>query len=156
MRIVQVIRDCFDTMENLNTFISEPRSEANISLDRLPSPFVLLDRPVDMPYQYRANNVEEVYDILLIYGVYNENTQRDNSQTDRDIEIEKMRIEAKRMVLNLDKHEEVKSVQLTQPMRDAFEFRFFDVKAAGIFQYLRLTLLPMSPEPCASYPPPTP
>ena len=156
MRIVQIIQQCVATMTNISTFISEPRSAANVSVDTVPSPFVLLNRPIDMPYSYRANNVEEIYDLLLIYGVYNENTQRSNSQSDRDIEIEAMRIEAKRMVLNLDKHEEVKSVQLTQPMRDAFEFRFLDVKASGVFQYLRVVLVPMTEEVCATYDPDLP
>ena len=138
-------------MTNISTFISEPRSSANVSVDTMPSPFVLLNRPIDMPYEYRANNVEEVYDILLIYGAYNQNTQDSNSQADHDIEIEAMRIEAKRMILNLDRHEEVKSVEVTQPLRDYIEL--FDVKASGVFQYLRVILLPMSEEVCATYVP---
>lgn len=151
MRIVRIIQECVATMTNISTFISEPRSAANVSVDTMPSPFVLLNRPIDMPYEYRANNVEEVYDILLIYGAYNENTQDSNSQADHDIEIEAMRIEAKRMILNLDKHEEVKSVEVTQPLRDYIEL--FDVKASGVFQYLRVILLPMSEEVCATYVP---
>jgi hypothetical protein len=107
-----------------------------------------------MPYSYRANNVEEVYDILLIYGAYNENTQRSNAQPDHDIEIEAMRIESKRMVLNLDKHQEVKSVEITQPIRDYIEL--FDVKASGVFQYLRVVLVPMTEEVCATYDPDLP
>ena len=141
-------------MTNISTFISEPRSAANVSVDTVPSPFVLLNRPIDMPYSYRANNVEEVYDILLIYGAYNENTQRSNAQPDHDIEIEAMRIESKRMVLNLDKHQEVKSVEITQPIRDYIEL--FDVKASGVFQYLRVVLLPMTEEVCATYDPDLP
>lgn len=154
MRIVQIIQQCVATMTNISTFISEPRSAANVSVDTVPSPFILLNRPIDMPYSYRANNVEEVYDILLIYGAYNENTQRSNAQSDHDIEIEAMRIEAKRMVLNLDKHEEVKSVEITQPIRDYIEL--FDVKASGVFQYLRVVLLPMTEEVCATYDPDLP
>jgi hypothetical protein len=154
MRIVQIIQQCVATMTNISTFISEPRSAANVSVDTVPSPFVLLNRPIDMPYTYRANNVEEVYDILLIYGAYNENTQRSNAQPDHDIEIEAMRIEAKRMVLNLDKHQEVKSVEITQPIRDYIEL--FDVKASGVFQYLRVVLVPMAEEVCATYDPDLP
>ena len=154
MRIVQIIQQCVATMTNISTFISEPRSAANVSVDTVPSPFILLNRPIDMPYSYRANNVEEVYDVLLIYGAYNDNTQRSNAQPDHDIEIEVMRIEAKRMVLNLDKHEEVKSVEITQPIRDYIEL--FDVKASGVFQYLRVVLLPMTEEVCATYDPDLP
>lgn len=154
MRIVQIIQQCVATMTNISTFISEPRSAANVSVDTVPSPFVLLNRPIDMPYSYRANNVEEVYDILLIYGAYNENTQRSNAQPDHDIEIEAMRIESKRMVLNLDKHQEVKSVEITQPIRDYIEL--FDVKASGVFQYLRVVLVPMTEEVCATYDPDLP
>lgn len=154
MRIVRIIQECVATMTNISTFISEPRSAANVSVDTMPSPFVLLNRPIDMPYEYRANNVEEVYDILLIYGAYNQNTQDSNSQADHDIEIEAMRIEAKRMILNLDKHEEVKSVEVTQPLRDYIEL--FDVKASGVFQYLRVVLLPMTEEVCATYDPDLP
>lgn len=156
MRIVRIVQECVATMTNINTFISEHRSLANVSLDNLPSPFIVFDRPIDMAYQYRANNIEEVYDIVLIYGVYNENTQRDNPQSVRDIEIESLRLETKRMVLNLDKHQEVKSVQFTQPMMDAYEFKFFDVKACGILQYLRIILLPMTEEVCATYDPDLP
>lgn len=154
MRIVQIIQQCVATMTNISTFISEPRSAANVSVDTVPSPFVLLNRPIDMPYSYRANNIEEVYDLLLIYGAYNENTQRSNAQADHDIEIEAMRIEAKRMVLNLDKHQEVKSVEITQPLRDYIEL--FDVKASGVFQYLRVVLVPMTEEVCATYDPDLP
>jgi hypothetical protein len=154
MRIVRIVQECVATMTNISTFISEPRSAANVSVDTVPSPFVLLNRPIDMPYSYRANNVEEVYDILLIYGAYNENTQRSNAQPDHDIEIEAMRIESKRMVLNLDKHQEVKSVEITQPIRDYIEL--FDVKASGVFQYLRVVLVPMTEEVCATYDPDLP
>ena len=137
MRIVQVIRDCFDTMPDLAAFINEPRSEANILTDNSASPFL-------------ANNVEEIYAVLLIYGVVSPNTEYSNAQDTHDIEIEAMRKQAKIMLLNLDKHPEVKSVSLTSPMRDYING--FDVNASGIFQNLRITLLPSAPDVCATYP----
>lgn len=150
MRIVQVIRDCFDTMPDLAAFINEPRSEANILTDNSASPFLILNRPVDMPFNYVANNVEEIYGVLLIYGVVSPNTEYSNAQDTHDIEIEAMRKQAKIMLLNLDKHPEVKSVSLTSPMRDYING--FDVNASGIFQNLRITLLPSAPDVCATYP----
>jgi hypothetical protein len=151
MRIVQVIRDCFDTMAGLSSFINEPRSEGNVLVDNTPSPFLLLNRPIDMPFRFVANNVEEVYDVLLIYGAITPNTEFTNAQDNHDIEIEAMRLQAKIMVKNLDQHELVKSVEITSPLRDYING--FNVNASGIFQNLRITLLPMSPEPCATYPP---
>ena len=150
MRIVQVIRDCFDTMPGLSSFINEPRYEGNALVDNTPSPFLLLNRPIEMPYQFRANNIEEVYDILLVYGAITTNTELTNAQDTHDIDIELMRVQAKIMVKNLDAHELVKSVELTSAMRDYING--FDVNASGIFQYLRITLLPMSPDACATYP----
>ena len=151
MRIVQVIRDCFETMPNLKAFINEPRHTSNVLTDNSPTPFLLLDRPIQMPYRFVANNVEEVYDLLLVYGAITPNTELTNAQDDHDIEIEAMRIQAKIMVKNLDAHEQVKSVELTSPLRDYING--FDVNASGIFQSLRITLLPMSPDVCATYPP---
>lgn len=150
MRIVQIIRDCFDTMTDLAAFINEPRSEANILTDNSASPFLILNRPVDMPFNFVANNVEEIYDVLLIYGVISSNTEYANAQDTHDIEIEAMRKQAKIMVLNLSKHPEVKSVSLTTAMRDYING--FDVNASGIFQNLRITLLPSAPDVCATYP----
>jgi hypothetical protein len=154
MRIVQVIRDCFDTMPNLKAFINEPRHTSNVLTDNSPTPFLLLDRPIQMPYRFVANNVEEVYDFSLVYGVVNSNTEMTNSQNNHDIEIDLMRIEAKRMILNLDKHPLVKSVVVTSPLIDFINgMKTLDVSASGIFQSLRITLLPMSPDVCATYPP---
>jgi hypothetical protein len=152
MRIVNVIRDCFDSMTVLKSFINEPRGAANQLTDNTELPFLILNRPIEMPYEYLANNVQEVYDILLIYGHKNANTDLGQSQDSNDVEIEIMRQQAKIMILNLDRHVDVREVRVTQPVKDYIDG--FDVNAAGVFQYLRITLLPPSPDVCATLPVP--
>ena len=148
MRIVSVINDCYQTMPVLKQFINEPRSQGNVLVDNSDNPFLLLNRPIDMPFFYRGTLIGEVYDVLLIYGAVSSNTKFTQSQDNNDIEIASMIEQAKIMVLNLSKHSEVKSVEITSPLKDYING--FDVNAAGVFQYLRITLLPPSPEVCST------
>lgn len=150
MRIATIISDIVATMSVIKQFINEPRSQGNVLVDNSASPFIILNRPVDMPFAYRANLVSEIYDILLIYGVVSSNTEFSNSQTANDVEITSMVEQAKIMIFNLSKHPQVRSVSITSPMKDYING--FDVNAAGVFQYLRVELLPIDPEPCATYP----
>lgn len=146
MRIVSVINDCVQAMPVIKQFINEPRSEGNVLLDNSDNPFLLLDRPIDMPFVYVGNAIQEVYDVILIYGAISSNTAFTQSQNNNDIEILSMIEQAKIMILNLSKHPDVRSVQVQSPMKDYING--FDVNASGVFQYLRITLLPLSTEPC--------
>lgn len=148
MRIVSIIKDCVDSITSVNQFINEPRSISNILVDNGESPFIILNRPIDMPFVYRGNLVSEIYNVLLIYGTISDNTQFEQSQDNHDIEVKEMLDLAKIMVLNLSKHSEVKSVELISPMKDFING--FDVNASGIFQYLKITLLPPQPDVCAT------
>jgi len=150
MRIVSILSDIIQTMPVIKQFINEPRSQGNVLVDNSDNPFILLNRPVDMPFTYRANLVVEVYDFLLIYGVVSSNTQFSSSQDSNDVEILSMVEQARLMILNLSKHPEVRSVTVTSPMKDYING--FDVNAAGVFQYLRVELLPPVPDICATYP----
>jgi hypothetical protein len=150
MRIVSILSDIIQTMPVIKQFINEPRSQGNVLVDNSDNPFILLNRPVDMPFTYRANLVVEVYDFLLIYGVVSSNTQFSSSQDSNDVEILSMVEQARLMILNLSKHPEVRSVSVTSPMKDYING--FDVNAAGVFQSLRVELLPLVPDICATYP----
>jgi hypothetical protein len=150
MRIVSILSDIIQTMPVIKQFINEPRSQGNVLVDNSDNPFILLNRPVDMPFTYRANLVVEVYDFLLIYGVVSSNTQFSSSQDSNDVEVSSMVEQARLMILNLSKHPEVRSVTVTSPMKDYING--FDVNAAGVFQYLRVELLPPVPDICATYP----
>jgi hypothetical protein len=150
MRIVNIVSDCVQTMPVIKQFINEPRSQGNVLVDNSQTPFIILNRPIDMPFDYRGNLVTEVYEILLIYGVVSDNTQFSNSQDNNDIEISEMVEQARLMVLNLSRHHQVRSVNVLSPMKDYING--FDVNAAGVFQYLRIELLPNEPDICATYP----
>jgi hypothetical protein len=150
MRIVSILSDIIQTMPVIKKFINEPRSQGNVLVDNSDNPFILLNRPIDMPFVYRANLVSEIYDFLLIYGAVSSNTKFSNSQDSNDVEVSSMVEQARLMILNLSKHPEVRSVTVTSPMKDYING--FDVNAAGVFQYLRVELLPLVPDICATYP----
>jgi hypothetical protein len=152
MRIVDVIRDCFDTMTVMKSFVNETSKGSNVVTDNTECPFLVLYRPLKMSFRYAATSVQEVYDILLIYGNKSSNTDLGNSQNANDIELEILLQQAKIMVLNLDRHPVVRSVEITQPWED--DINFSDLNAAVILQYLKITLLPPSPDVCATLPRP--